>query len=96
MCVRSLLQWTVKMSSSVVLCLALLLATNLIAISYGDQSVCTVTDEDSSPLCDGEVFHVYPSVTDERTTELLNLISAERRSSADIVSMCVWGGVCVF
>ena len=56
------------MSSSAAVGVVLLLAVHLIAISCGDQSVCTVTDEDSRPLCDGEVFHVYPPVTDESTS----------------------------
>ena len=56
------------MSNSVVVCLVQLLAANLIAVSCRDQSVCTVTDEDSRPLCDGEVFHVYPNVTNESTS----------------------------
>ena len=46
----------------------LLLATTQISLLYGEQSVCTVTDEDSRPLCDGDVFHVYPTVTDESTS----------------------------
>ena len=45
-----------------------LLLTTQICLLYGDQSVCTVTDEDSRPLCDGEVFHVYPPVTNESTS----------------------------
>ena len=60
--------WAVKMSASLAAGLVLLLAAHLIAVSCGDQSVCTVTDEDSRPLCDGEVFHVYPPVTDESTS----------------------------
>ena len=46
----------------------LLLATTQISLLYGNQSVCTVSEEDSRPLCDGEVFHVYPPVIDESTS----------------------------
>jgi len=56
------------MSSSAAAGVVLLLAAHLIAISRGDQSVCTVTDEDSRPLCDGKVFRVYPPVTDESSS----------------------------
>ena len=58
----------VEMNSSAPVGVVLLLAARLIAISCGDQSVCTVTDEDSRPLCDGKVFRVYPPVTNESTS----------------------------
>ena len=49
-------------------CLATLLAIALLQpFSCAGQSVCTITDPESVPLCDGDVMQVYPNVTDERT-----------------------------
>ena len=48
-------------------CFATLLATALLQpFSCVGQSVCTVTDPESVPLCDGDVMQVYPNVTDEK------------------------------